>query len=80
MIARKVEDEIRRTENTILRALSSLSKNSLNGDVNSMSLGTTLRGEESGQDCFESYGLDSDQENVIPESVFADYRTEVRDK
>ena len=39
-----------------------------------MSVGTTI-----GQDCFESYGLDPDQENVIPESVLSNPQTEVHD-
>ena len=44
-IARKVKDEFRKTENTILRALGSLSENSLNSNANNM------RSEESAQDC-----------------------------
>ena len=61
-IARKVKDEFRKTEKTILIALGSLSENPFSG--NNMSVETTVRGEESGQDCLESYGLYSDQENV----------------
>ena len=78
-IARKVKDEIRTTENTILRALSCLSENLLNGDVNNMRVGTTLRGEDSGQDYLASYGLDSGHENVIPQSVFDDSQTKIQD-
>ena len=76
-IARKVKDEIRKTEKTIVRILGSLSTKLLNGDINSMSVGSAPRREENGQDCLEFYGLDSDLENVIPESVFTDPQTEV---
>ena len=70
-LARKVKDEIRRTENTMLRALSSLSESSLNGDINNVCVGPALGRDENVQDCLESYRPDSDQENVIPKSVFA---------
>ena len=68
-IARKLNGEFRKTENTILRSIGSLSENSLNSNANDMVDGTTLRGEESGQECLDSYGPDSHQEKVIPESV-----------
>ena len=78
-IAREVKDEIRKTENTILRALCSVSESSLNSNVNDISVGTTLRDEESGQDCLELYGLDLDQENIISESVLSVQQTEIHD-
>ena len=67
--ARKVKDDVRKPENTILRALDSLSENSLKSSASNVSFSTALRGEKIGQDCLESYGLDSDQQNVIPEIV-----------
>ena len=76
---KKLKDENRKPENTILRALGSLSENSPNNDANNMSISTALREEESGQDCLESFRLDSQQENLIPESVFADPSSEVDD-
>ena len=78
-IASKVKDEIRETENTILRALGSLSENSLNGDMNNLCVGTKLGSEENSQDYLESYGLDSDQESVIFKSVFAEPPLDVHD-
>ena len=78
-IARKVKDENPKTENTILRALGSLSENLLNDDVNNMNVVTTLRGEDSGQDYLASYGLDSNQENVISQSVFDDSQLKIQD-
>ena len=74
--ARKMKDEYQKNENAILRALSSLSEISTSGTVNDMNVGTTLRGEESGLNCLELYGLDSDQENVIPENVLSDQQTD----
>ena len=44
-----------------------------------MSVETALGRTENAQDCIESYGPDSDQENVIPESVFADPSLDVHD-
>ena len=70
---------MRKTENAIFRALGSLSENSPNNDTNNMSVGTALKEEESDQGCLESYGLDSGQENVIPENVFTNPLSEVLD-
>ena len=56
----KVEDEIRRTENTFLKALSSLSEKSLHGHITSMSAVTTPGEGNASLDQFESHGLESD--------------------
>ena len=44
-IVRELKDESRKTENTTLRILGSMSENSLNGDFNNMSVGTSLSGK-----------------------------------
>ena len=44
-----------------------------------MCIGTAQGSEENAQDCLESYEPDSDQENVIPASVFVDPPLDVHD-
>ena len=59
--------------------MGSVSQNSPYNGTKNMSVGTALREAEIGQDCLESFGLDLDRKNVIPENVFADTPRAVHD-
>ena len=78
-MARKVKDVFWRTENTNLRALSSLSENSFY--INIVSKGAEATPGEKGvsPDQFESVGLESDEKNIAPEDTFTDARLEVHE-
>ena len=80
IIARKVEDEIRSSENTILKALGYLSENSLHGDVASMSAETVLGEEDAKPDQSGFHGLESQHENIAPETTFTDAHFEAHDR
>ena len=78
-IARKVKDEIQRTENTIVKSLRFQSENSLHGNITSMSAETVLGLKDVSPDQFESSGLESGQENIAPENTFTDAFLQVPD-
>ena len=65
-IAREVKDEIRKTDNTIFRALSSLSENSLYGDTSSISVGTALEEGDDGPDNLETTDQSSTSKTLFP--------------
>ena len=69
-IAKKGEDEIRRTENTILKALTSLLEKSLCGNITS--LGVKLTAEEGNTGLVQSKSRvpELDQENFDPENSY----------
>ena len=71
--ARKVKDEIRTTEKTILKTLSVLSQNSLlHGETTSISITIALVERDDTADQFLSRGLESVQENIASETILAD--------
>ena len=65
-ITGKMEYEIRKAENNILKALSSLSQKSLSDDHSSSSTEITSDGENMILVQPASHGLDSDQDNIDP--------------
>ena len=67
-----MEDEVKQSENDILKALISLSENSLRNDHNSPSTGLMSDGENAISVQLASHGLVSDQENIDPNEAFAD--------
>ena len=74
-----MKDDSRKTENTILTVLYSLSENSLNNDTSNISVGTARKGDEKDRENLVFEGLDSDQQNADPESLFADPSLEWHD-
>ena len=65
-ITGKMEYDIRKEENNILKALNSLSEKSLRDDHNSLSTEITSDGENMISVQPASHGLDSDQDNIDP--------------
>ena len=80
IIARKVKDESWRTKNTTLKALGYVSETSLHGDVATMSAETALGEKDGRPDQFGFHGLESQQENIAPETTFTDAHFEAHDR
>ena len=78
-IARKVKDEIRRTENTFLKALGFLRENPLLGEITSMDAEVTPGEESANMGQFGYHGLESDQENLDPGDSYASVQPDVHD-
>ena len=70
MVSKKMKDEIRMTESTILRALSPLSKNSLHGNFTSLHAEISPKDGNTGLVQSEYHGTESDQKNLSPEGSF----------
>ena len=77
-IAKKVKNEIRRTEHNI-KALSSLSENSFCGYATSKNAQVTPEDESASLGQFESCGFESDQKNFDPEDSYADVQSDLHD-
>ena len=65
-----MNDEIRKSENIILKALNALSMNPLRDDRNSPSADITSDGENTIPVQRASHGVDLDQENIDPHESF----------
>ena len=65
-----MKNEIRKSENNILKTLNSLSKNPLRDDRNSPNAEITSDGEKTISVQHESHGLDLDQENIDTNESF----------
>ena len=75
----KLMDEIRKTEDTILKASNSLSENSLCNDIASMSSETAPEEEDVNPEQFQSRGPESEPKNTAPKSTISEARLEVQD-
>ena len=76
----KKKDEIRKSANNILKALNSLSENSLGDEYKGPSAEITSGGENTISVQPASHGLDSDQENIDPKEFFVGVQPIVHDK
>ena len=69
-LTRKMKDEVRKSENNILKALNVLSENPLRNDPNRPSAEITSDGKNTNSVQSASHGLDLDQENIDPNESF----------